>query len=240
MKRKAIIIGGSTGIGKELAISLSRDGWTLGLVSRSGERLNAIQEQLPSTTYVRSLDIVDSHKTEKVLEELFEEMGWIDAVIICAGIGHINPELDLDKEMETIATNVDGFTTVVNVAYKNFLMQGAGHLLAVTSIAAIRGNADAPAYNASKAFMSNYLEGLTQKTVKAKMDITITNIQPGFVDTKMAKGEKLFWLVSVEQAARQISRVMTNKKQHIYISRRWRLIAWILKITPNFLYNRYF
>ena len=167
-------------------------------------------------------------------------MGWIDVVIICAGIGHINPEFDLDKELETIATNVIGFTTVANVAYKHFLIQNAGHLLAITSIAAIRGSADAPAYNASKAFMSNYLQGLTQKAIKAKADITISNLQPGFMDTKMAKGEKLFWLVPVKDAARQIVRAIEKKKRHIYISRRWRLIAWKLKIMPDFIYNRYF
>ena len=69
-----------------------------------------------------------------------------------------------------------------------------GHIVGISSIAAIRGNGDAPAYNASKAFVSNYLEGIRQKVSKLNLNITVTDIQSGFVDTAMAKGEGLFWV----------------------------------------------
>ena len=67
-------------------------------------------------------------------------MGNIDLIIICAGTGFINPKLDWDKENETIAVNVAGFTAITNVAIHYFLKNGVGHLVNISSIAALRGN----------------------------------------------------------------------------------------------------
>ncbi|HLA50420.1 MAG TPA: oxidoreductase, partial [Thermodesulfovibrionia bacterium] len=97
---------------------------------------------------------------------------------------------------------------------------------------------DSPAYNASKAFMSNYLEGLRQKTIKLKIPIVVTDIQPGFVNTAMAKGEGLFWVASPEKAAKQIFKAIESKKRHAYITKRWRIIAWLLTISPDWFYNK--
>ena len=73
---------------------------------------------------------------------------------------------------------------------------------------------------------------------KNKNNITITDIQPGFVDTAMAQGENLFWVASPEKAATQIYTAILKKKNHAYVTKRWRLIAWVLKILPDFIYNR--
>lgn len=116
--------------------------------------------------------------------------------------------------------------------------QSSGHIAGISSIAAIRGPGKAPAYNASKSFMSNYLEGLRQKASKSGIAITVTEIQPGFVNTAMAKGEGLFWVAPPEKAAWQIFKAITGKKKHAYITKRWRSIAWLLKIMPRWIYNK--
>lgn len=123
-----------------------------------------------------------------------------------------------------------GFTAVAIETMKFFKHQGHGHLVGISSIAALKGNKDAPAYSASKAYISNYLEGL-RKSV-SKTSITVTDIQPGLVDTDMAKGDGLFWVAPKEKAARQIFKVIKKKKKHAYITKRWRIIAWILKLLP--------
>ena len=76
-----------------------------------------------------------------------------------------------------------------------------------------RGGA-APAYNASKAFVSNYMEGLRQKVRKPNLPITVTDIQPGLVDTAMAQGEGLFRVAPPEKAARQIHEVIKRRRKH--------------------------
>ncbi len=107
----------------------------------------------------------------------------------------------------------------------------------ISSIAAIRGG-EAPSYNASKAFVSNYLQGLCYLNAKSKNNVVVTDIQPGFVDTAMAQGDGLFWVASPQKAAAQIFTAIKKKKRHAYITKRWRLIGWILKILPDFLYNK--
>ena len=63
----------------------------------------------------------------------------------------------------------------------------------------------------------------------------VTDIQAGFVDTAMAKGEGegLFWVAPVETAARQIVAAIRRKRSHAYVTRRWRLVAWLLRILPD-------
>ena len=70
------------------------------------------------------------------------------------------------------------------------------------------------------------------------LPIAVTDIQPGFVDTAMAKGEGLFWVASPQKAALQIYETIRKRKKHAYITRRWRLIGWALKIMPDFIYHR--
>lgn len=139
--------------------------------------------------------------TINLLEELIRKMGGMDLIVISSGVGFINPDLNWSLEKEIIDVNVSGFTSMANVAFKYFCKQSSGHIVGISSIAAIRGGGEAPAYNASKAFVSNYMEGLRQKADKLKTPITVTEIQPGFVDTAMAKGEGLFWVASPEKAA---------------------------------------
>ena len=96
----------------------------------------------------------------------------------------------------------------------------------------------APAYSASKAFVSNYLQGVRYRFEKLKLPIVVTDVQPGFVDTRMAKGDRLFWVASPQTAARQIVAAIRGRKQHVYVTRRWRLIAWVLRIVPDALYSK--
>lgn len=235
---KAIIIGASSGIGKELAFILAKEGYTIGITARRLDLLNNIKQEINSNIYIKQMDVSSQIEAMSILNQLIDEMDGIDLIIICAGIGYINNNLDWDKEQETININVTGFSAIVNVALKFFLKRGSGHIVGISSIAAIRGNGEAPAYNASKAFVSNYLDGLRYKCSKLNVPITITDIQPGLIDTDMAKGEGLFWVSSPYKAAKQIYNAIKKKKKHIYITKRWRLIAYLLKIMPDQVYYK--
>jgi short-subunit dehydrogenase len=135
--------------------------------------------------------------------------------------------------------NVNGFTAVANWAFNYFQQQGYGHFAAITSIAGTRGSRQAPAYFASKAYQINYLEGLNQKAHHLKIPICITDIRPGFVDTAMASGENLFWMSTTQKAAKQIVSAIRQKRNVVYVTKRWRLIAILLKAMPRYLYKRF-
>lgn len=235
---KAIIIGASSGIGKELAILLSKEKYTVGLTARRTDLLEDIASQLPTKSYVKYMDVSQPDCAMKALEDLIEEMDGVDLIVFCSGTGYINPGLDWQKEKETIDVNVTGFSCIADVSFNYFKKQGFGHFAAISSIAALRGGRDAPGYNASKAFVSNYMEGLRCKARKENLKITITDIRPGFVDTKMAQGDGLFWVASPEVAAKQIVSIIRRKKDIGYVTRRWWFVAKIYKILPGWIYKK--
>ena len=86
--------------------------------------------------------------------------------------------------------------------------------------------------------MSNYLQGVRYRFNKLKLPIVVTDVQPGFVDTRMAKADRRFWVASPQTAARQIAAAIRGRKQHVYITSRWRLIAWLLHVLPDAVYAR--
>ncbi len=237
--QKAIVIGASSGIGRELAKILSENNYQVGLVGRRENLLKELQEELPGKSYLKSFDISILDQGRVQLKELIEEMNGVDLIIISAGCGFINPDLEYEKEQRTIDVNVSGFTAMMNVAYQYFLKKGGGHIVGISSVAAIRGGYDGPAYAASKAFISNYMEGVRIKARKADIPLYITDIKAGLVDTAMAKGEGLFWVAPPEKAALQIYKAIDNKKELAYVTKRWRLIAWLLKAMPNFVYQKF-
>ncbi len=235
--KKAIVVGASSGIGKTLAILLSKNNYKVGVTGRRKNHLLEIQNSNPKAFVIRSFDLTADDNASK-LSELTKELGGLDLLVLSSGTGKFNKNLEYPIEQETLDLNVNAFTEVLNFAYHFFEKQGQGHLVAISSIAGIRGGAVAPAYNASKAYQMNYLEGLRQKTKKLKLPIYITDVRPGFVDTDMAKGDGKFWVASKEKAARQIFQAIRHKKDIIYVSKRWYLIALLLKVLPNWMYKR--
>jgi short-subunit dehydrogenase len=235
--KNVLIIGGSSGIGRKLAEAYAAQESMVVVTGRRLEKLAQLAVLSPRIQ-IAEMDICQTDNLPRQLDALAASMDHLDLVILSAGTGDLNIALDLTIEMRTISTNVSGFTAVVTWAYGYFEKQGYGHLAAITSIAGLRGSRGGPAYNASKAFQINYLQGLRQKAGHARVPIHITEIRPGFVDTDMAKGEGTFWMASVEKASNQIIAGLKAKRSVVYITQRWRLIGWILKILPEFVYKR--
>jgi short-subunit dehydrogenase len=238
--KKAIIIGASSGIGEEVARLLSKDKISLGLTARRTELLENLQSQLTHDSIVKYMDINDCEASKSQLESLISEMGEVDLILICSGIGYENKELDRDLELKTINTNVIGVASLICVCMNYFLSKGGGQLAVISSIASLRGSSECPAYNASKSFISNYLEGMQCKAQKSGGNVYVTDIKPGFVDTAMAQGEGLLWVMPVPVAAKQIYKAVKSRKKSVYITKRWGLIAFILKRLPKSLYTKWF
>ncbi|MEO9069897.1 MAG: SDR family NAD(P)-dependent oxidoreductase, partial [Ginsengibacter sp.] len=211
------------------------------IVGITGRRKNLLEElkfQRPDNFIISDFDITDSSIVTKKLEDLITRLGNVGLLVLSSGTGDINENLDFNIEKKTLDVNVIGFTEVTDWAINYFQKQQQGHLVAITSIAGIRGSRQAPAYNASKAFQINYLEGLRQKVTKLKLPIFITDIRPGFVDTEMAKGNGKFWVAPPEKVAMQILKAIQRKKSVVYITRRWRLMAVLLRLLPGWIYRR--
>lgn len=235
--RTAVIIGASSGIGEALAHQLNREGWRLGLLARRLDRLDALRQTLAQDTVVRRIDVTHDDAAA-ILDEVIEQLGGVDLVIVSAGTGH-NAALDWALDLETVAVNVLGFMAMAQVAMRHFLGRGRGHLVGISSVAALRGNR-AASYAASKAFQSVYLDGLRDLARHRGHSIVVTEVQPGFVDTAMMKPERplpalvrRLFVASPAKAARQILRAVHKRKKHAYITRRYGVVAVLLKLLPR-------
>lgn len=236
--KKVIIVGATSGIGKCLAEVYAETDAKIAILGRREERLREIASTLSNKYISKVCDITDTDNLAGILDEVSDSLGGVDLIIISSGVGEFNPGLKYELEKPTLATNVLGWTCVVDWAMNKFEKQGFGHLASISSIGGLRGSGAASSYNATKAFQINYMEGMRQKANKLNKRIFTTDIRPGFVDTNMAKGEGIFWMASAEKAGRQIYNAIEKKRKIAYITQRWGVIAFILKRIPAFIYCR--
>jgi len=236
--KRAIIVGATSGIGRSLAKLLVENDYRVGITGRRTYLLEEIKAENPDKYYIKTFDISDTQNISIHLNSLTQEMGGLDLLVICSGTGDLNDTLDFKIEKETIDTNVSGFTAIADWAFNYFQVQKYGHLTVISSVSGLRGNRLAPSYSASKAYQICYMEGLRNKAHKTLIPIYITDIRPGFVNTKMAKGDKLFWVTSVEIAAKQTYKAIKNKQKVAYITKRWRWMAYIMKLAPNWIIEK--
>lgn len=228
---KAIVIGASSGIGRALAEVLAADGYEVGLASRRLDLLEELAARLPTRSYVRELDVERPEAARRLLRDLIAEMGGVDVIVLSSGVSTRGGPWE--DEMRVVRVNVAGFVALASLAMSYFLQQGRGHLVGLSSVSALRAAGVSPAYSASKAFVSRYLEGQSVRADSSGADIQVTDVKPGFVETPMTEGQDgLFWVAPVEVAARQIYAAIRKRQRHVYVTRRWRLVAWLMKIIP--------
>ena len=233
-----VIIGATSGIGKVLFLKYANADNRIGIVGRRANLLDELSRKYPSKTITAKADITNLEEIEQAINALHKELEHIDLVIVSSGTGDINAELDYNVERPTIDTNVTGWTFVIDTFYHIFEQQGHGHLVAITSSGGLRGEPMAPAYSASKAYQINYIEALRKKAFKSGSRIHVTDIRPGLVNTAMAKGDGLFWVMPVEKVASQIISAIRRQKSKTYVTKRWHVLAIINKNLPFDLYKR--
>ncbi|MCB0262035.1 MAG: SDR family NAD(P)-dependent oxidoreductase [Calditrichia bacterium] len=235
---KAIIIGASTGIGEALAIELANNGYEIGLTSRREHLLSELAEKLPTKSYFRAMDVAKHDEAIRILNDLFAEMGDVDLVVINAGIS-LKSHADWQSEKAVIDVNVTGFVAMFNASWAYFLQRGSGHIAGISSIASYKGFHRNSVYCASKAFISNYMQGFRQKAHRKKVNITVSDIRPGFVATPMTEHNKgMFWVAPPEKAAKQIYSALRRKRSHAFITKRWRFAAWFIQLIPDWIFVR--
>jgi short-subunit dehydrogenase len=237
MLKKIIIVGATSGIGREMALLYLKQGCMVGITGRRSQLLQELKMAYPQQVFTSCFDVMEPGNL-KNLGLLIEHLGGLDLFIYNSGFGDVSEQLDGEIEIITTKTNVNGFVEMAPFVFNYFVQQGGGHIAVTSSIAALRGNSLAPAYSASKAFISNYAEGLNIKANRLKKNIVVTDVQPGFISTKLSKGNKRFWVAPPDKAARQIVKAIDQKKRKVYITKRWWLVAKLLPVIPYFIYKR--
>ncbi|MEX0610328.1 MAG: SDR family NAD(P)-dependent oxidoreductase [Balneolaceae bacterium] len=237
--KKVIITGATSGIGRELAIQYSRKGHKVGLIGRRTERLEELKQEIGELAYIRTLDVTEHKHAEIVYQDLIDEMGGMDIMILNAGIGRLKMLPPWESEEKLIQVNALAFAHGCHFAFDYFINQEKGQIVGMSSLASLLASHRATAYCATKHFISNYMTGYRQKAKRVDADIVITDLCTGYVWSEMTERSKgMFWVSSTEKAVGQMIKAIEKRKNHAYITKRWILVAWLAKLTPQWLWDR--
>ena len=232
-KKRAIVIGASSGIGREVARLLMAEGWTLGVAARRTDLLQTLGD-----VQVEQIDVTSEDATSR-LRTLIDKVGGMDLFFYASGIGKQNRELVEGIEMATMQTNALGFTRMIGEAYRYFAQQGGGHIAAITSIAGTKGLGPAPAYSATKAMQNVYLQALEQQAHARGLKIRFTDIRPGFVDTALLAGDFRYpMMLKPERVANEIVQAINGKRHIRVIDWKYRLLTAVWRRIPRCIWRR--
>ena len=235
--RQAIIVGASSGMGREVARLLLADGWQVGIMARREEALLELRAEAPSRVEVEVCDITQEEAPEKLLN-LIGRMGGVDLYFHASGIGKQNEGLDSKVEDDTVNTNVLGFTRMLDAAFNYMAVNRGGHIAVISSIAGTKGLGPAPSYSATKAFQNTYIQALEQLSNKRGLKIRFTDIRPGFVATPLIEGSDYPMLLDKTRTAKAIVRAVYAKKHICIIDWRYKLVVFFWRLIPNALWRR--
>ncbi len=234
---RAIVIGATSGIGKEVATILAQSGWQVGIAGRRTDKLVELAHSLPGIVCYKTIDINEPEASVR-MDELIQMLGGMDLYFHSSGIGWQNTALDVAKEMATVETNCLGFTRMVDAAFNYFAKQGYGHIACISSIAGTKGLGAAPAYSSTKRYQNHYLECLTQLSRMRKLGIKITDIRPGFVDTALIEGSNYPLQLDAHDVAQHIVDAIGKKKSIVTIDWRYRVLVFFWRLIPRWLWVR--
>ena len=238
MDKKVIIIGATSGLGREVALIYIAQGWKVGIAGRREAELETLRAAYPEQVSAQALDVTKEDAPEK-LQALIEQVGGMDVFLLSSGIGKQNYTLETGLELATAATNVEGFIRMTNAAYHYFEKQGHGHLAVISSIAGTKGLGAAAAYSATKGFQNIYMDALDQLARMQKLNIRFTDIRPGFVATPLLTSSKKYpMLMDAPIVALDIVSAIEKKKRVAIIDWKFRLLVGFWRLIPKWIWLR--
>ena len=239
MSKKTIwITGGSTGIGKALAIKFASKGWNVAISARRVELLNVIAED--DNIYSYPLDVTNAIQLKETFNKIVNDLGKVDLCILSSGTYERKSEKEIDTNniKNVIEVNFLGVINSVAAVESYFKNKKNGHIAIVSSPVGYRGLPKSSGYTPSKAALNNFTQGIYFDFIK--FNVRVSLICPGFIKTALTdKNEfKMPFLKSPEYAADKIYDGLVRKKSfEIIFPIQIAIIYKIFQILPNKIYN---
>lgn len=238
----AVVVGASSGIGAAVARRLAVAGARVAVLARRGDDLAALAREIdPTGARVRAYphDVRGDDDVPGLLDRIGRDLGTPDCVVYAAGImPHIDRHTwraDLDREI--LDVNLAGAMSWLAPVAERFERRRGGTIVGISSVAGDRGRRAYPAYAASKAGLTAYLESLRNRL--APSGVRVVTVKPGPVDTPMTRGlDRLPFLVSAERAADVIVRAAARGASTVYVPARWRFVMAALRAIPSPVFRR--
>ncbi len=244
--QSALITGATSGLGRAIALELGRRGTFIHALGRRTERLEELVAELPSGGAAYAVDVTDSAALRQAIEQADQRNGGapapLDLVIANAGIAEngIQSTDAADAAIQVLGVNAVAAAATLEYAKALMLPRGKGHLCAISSLAGTRGLPGAPAYCASKAALTTYVEAL--RFDLRGTGVTITDVQPGFIKTAMTDRNKFTmpFLMELDVATQRTVDALCRTKPPATL-RFPRRLAWPLRLaakaTPGWLWQ---
>jgi short-subunit dehydrogenase len=243
---RGIIIGASDGIGAALARRLCREGYTLALLARSADKLEALCGEINQSVgedraryYVH--DVSDYEQVPALLRRIVADLGGLDLVAFVAGVNYPPGGIDkynFENDRRMIEVNLIGAMAWLNPVAEMFQSARSGQIIGIGSVAGDRGRVGNPGYNASKAGFATYLEALRNRLTRH--GVHVLTVKPGFVRTAMleaAQGPTPF-TTTTDRVVEDIWKAIRRRKQVVYTAPIWRWIMLAIQHTPSFIFRR--
>ena len=239
-----LITGASSGIGRELAVHLSKENCSLALLARRFELLEELAEQIKinnSGIEILKCDVTNPDNVSSAVNEIKNKLGRIDIAILNAGVGHREgpKEYNSSSSKNVFDTNLLGITYFVENILPDFIERREGIIVGVSSLSDSRGWPGSGFYSASKIAATRLLESL-RIDVK-QFNIKVITVKPGFVKTPMTDKNDFFmpFLMSTEKAAKIILNGIRKEKRVIQFPLPTVLGSKIVGILPDIIFEHY-
>lgn len=237
----ALITGATTGIGAALARRLVSRGTRVAICGRRVELLDSMRRELGDALVTIKADLSDTTRAIEVVSEAKERLGALDLVVANAGFRINKPVTSIEpwEILTVLQLNLLGACATLTAAIPHMVAEGRGHLVGISSIAAVRGFPMSAAYSASKAALSTFLESL--RVDLRRSGIKVSDIRPGFIDTPMTQTNnfKMPFLMSADDAARVILRALERERRVYTFPWQMALAARFLRLLPPVVYDRF-
>jgi len=239
--RYILIVGAKSDIAKELAKKYAKNGYNLYLAARKSEDLSDLASDIKIRYGVdvqtKELDIIDFESHASFYASLNPKpLGVI--MVVGYMVDQKECEKDWAKTLNTINVNYVGPVSLLNIVANEMELNKNGFIVGISSVAGDRGRKTNYIYGSSKAAFSAYLSGLRSRLYQS--NVQVLTVKPGFVNTKMTQGLNLPKKLTAEpqDVAVDIFKAQQNKKDVIYTKAKWRLIMFVIKNIPEFIFKK--
>lgn len=189
MNKVAVITGGTRGIGKQIAISLAKNGYDIATNYRTeNDDLKNLVEQIKEIgvkIFKYKCDVSDFSSSEEFIKNIISEFGKIDVLINNAGITKDGLLMRMKKEdfENVIDVNLVGTFNITRNVIPHMIKAKTGRIVNISSVVGVSGNAGQTNYSASKAGIIGFTKSLAKEV--ASRNITVNAVAPGFIQTQM-------------------------------------------------------
>jgi short-subunit dehydrogenase len=239
----AVVTGASSGIGWALCKELASRGCKVGLLARRRDQLEQLAKEIEhagATAAVAPADVSNREQTLEAIRTLSAKLGPVDLLVANAGVGAptlVDP-INIGDVEKMIQVNLLGVIYSIEAVLPEMLGRRAGHIAAVSSMAAYKGLPGESAYCASKAAVNTYLEGL--RIQLRDRGVAVTTICPGFVKTPMTAVNEFHmpFVMEADAAARRIARALERRAKVYNFPKRMLALMKLTALAPDWIVAR--